>query len=35
LSRNTIRKYLRGDVVEPVFKLPERPSKRKRPACAV
>ena len=27
LSRNTIRKYLRGDVVEPVFKLPERPSK--------
>ena len=27
LSRNTIRKYLRGDVVEPEFKLPERPSK--------
>lgn len=27
LSRNTIRKYLRGDVVEPVFKLPERPTK--------
>jgi len=27
LSRNTIRKYLRGDVVEPVFKLPKRPSK--------
>jgi transcriptional regulator with XRE-family HTH domain len=27
LSRNTIRKYLRADVVEPVFKLPERPSK--------
>jgi transcriptional regulator with XRE-family HTH domain len=27
LSRNTIRKYLRGDVVEPAFKLPERPSK--------
>ena len=27
LSRNTIRKYLRGDVVEPSFKLPERPSK--------
>src|SRR5271165_4247804 len=27
LSRNTIRKYLRGDAVEPVFKLPERPSK--------
>ena len=23
LSRNTIRKYLRGDVVEPAFKLPE------------
>ena len=27
LSRNTIRKYLRGDVVEPAFKLPERASK--------
>ena len=27
LSRNTIRKYLRGDLVEPAFKLPERPSK--------
>jgi transcriptional regulator with XRE-family HTH domain len=27
LSRNTIRKYLRGEVVEPAFKLPERPSK--------
>jgi transcriptional regulator with XRE-family HTH domain len=27
LSRSTIRKYLRGDLVEPVFKLPERPSK--------
>jgi len=27
LSRNTIRKYLRGDVVEPAFKVPERPSK--------
>ena len=27
LSWNTVRKYLRGDVVEPVFKLPERPSK--------
>ena len=26
LSRNTIRKYLRGDLVEPAFKLPERPS---------
>ncbi len=27
LSRNTIRKYLRADVVEPKFKLPDRPSK--------
>ena len=27
LSRNTIRKYLRGDLVEPAFQLPERPSK--------
>ena len=27
LSRNTIRRYLRGDVVEPAFKVPERPSK--------
>jgi transposase len=27
LSRNTIRKYLRGDVVEPAFKVPERSSK--------
>ena len=27
LSRNTIRTYLRGDLVEPAFKLPERPSK--------
>ncbi|MFV0643359.1 MAG: IS21 family transposase [Sphingomonadaceae bacterium] len=27
LSRNTIRKYLRSDVVEPRFKVPERPSK--------
>ena len=27
LSRNTIRRYLRGDVVEPAFKAPERPSK--------
>ncbi len=27
LSRNTIRKYLRADTVEPTFKVPERPSK--------
>ena len=27
LSRNTIRKYLRSDAVEPHFKLPDRPSK--------
>jgi transposase len=27
LSRNTIRKYLRSDAVEPAFKIPERPSK--------
>ena len=27
LSRNTIRKYLRSDTVEPKFKVPERPSK--------
>ncbi len=27
LSRNTIRKYLRSDAVEPQFKLPDRPSK--------
>ena len=27
LSRNTIRKYLRSDVVEPKFKSPDRPSK--------
>lgn len=27
LSRNTIRKYLRSDTVEPQFKVPERPSK--------
>ena len=27
LSRNTIRKYLRDDSVEPKFKLPSRPSK--------
>jgi transposase len=27
LSRNTIRKYLRSDLVEPAFKVPERASK--------
>ena len=27
LSRNTIRKYLRGGTVEPKFKVPKRPSK--------
>jgi transposase len=27
LSRNTVRKYLRLDGVEPKFKVPERPSK--------
>jgi len=27
LSRNTIRKYLRAGVVEPAFKVPDRPSK--------
>lgn len=27
LARNTIRKYLRADAVEPVFKVPDRPSK--------
>ena len=27
LSRNTIRKYLRSDAVEPRFRVPERPSK--------
>ena len=27
LSRNTIRKYLRGGAVEPKFKVPDRPSK--------
>jgi transposase len=27
LSRNTIRKYLRSDTVEPKFKVPARPSK--------
>jgi len=30
LSRNTIRKYLRGDAVEPAFKVPDRPSKLDR-----
>ena len=27
LSRNTIRKYVRADTVEPIFKVPKRPSK--------
>jgi transposase len=27
LSRNTVRKYLRTDTVEPAFQVPERPSK--------
>src|SRR3546814_7938909 len=27
LSRNTIRKYLRADTIEPRFKVPDRPSK--------
>jgi len=27
LSRNTIRKYLRSETVEPVFTTPDRPSK--------
>ena len=27
LSRNTVRKHLRSDVVEPRFKVPDRPSK--------
>ena len=27
LSRNTIRKYLRNNVVEPRFRVPDRPSK--------
>ena len=27
LSRNTVRKYLRSDTVEPTFQIPERPSK--------
>lgn len=30
LSRNTIRKYLRSDTVEPAFKVPDRPSKLDR-----
>ena len=30
LSRNTIRKYLRSDTVEPAFKVPGRPSKLDR-----
>jgi transposase len=27
LSRNTVRKYLRSDTVEPKFSIPDRPSK--------
>jgi transposase len=27
LSRNTVRKYLRSDIVDPKFKVPDRPSK--------
>jgi len=27
ISRNTVRKYLRSDTVEPRFKVPQRPSK--------
>jgi transposase len=27
LSRNTVRKYLRSDTVEPKFNIPDRPSK--------
>src|SRR5271167_3257649 len=27
LSRNTVRKYLRADTVEPKFNIPDRPSK--------
>ncbi|OAG75473.1 transposase [Acetobacter malorum] len=27
LSRNTIRKYLRADTIEPIFSASERPSK--------
>ena len=30
LSRNTLRKYLRSEVVEPRFRTPDRPSKQKR-----
>lgn len=30
LSRNTIRKYLRAETVEPKFKVPARPSKLDR-----
>jgi transcriptional regulator with XRE-family HTH domain len=26
LSRNTIRKYLRSDAIEPKFEVPDRPS---------
>ena len=34
LSRNTIRKYLRAETVEPQFKVPKRPSKRTHPIAA-
>jgi transposase len=27
VSRNTIRKYLRSDMIEPTFRVPDRPSK--------
>jgi transcriptional regulator with XRE-family HTH domain len=27
LSRNTVRKYLRSDSIEPKFKTPDRPSR--------
>jgi transposase len=27
VSRNTVRKYLRSDVIEPKFHVPDRPSK--------
>src|SRR6476646_8228813 len=27
VSRNTVRKYLRSDVIEPKFQVPDRPSK--------
>ena len=33
LSRNTIRNYLRGDVVEPVFKMADRRSKLDARSC--